>query len=228
MNTGNSNAQDCHAKLIVNSDFVDTYYYLNDSLVGKGAILELEINPGNYILVVMENSDRWDAKTIIDTIKIISCETKKLSYKLRSEVLIRTEPADAEVISKGKYFGRTPLSLSHLNKNILLRKKGFAEKLINTGNITSDDVIKLDYIGDTNELSFFQKDIFKILMGSIVVLGGTSAYFKIKADDKFDEYQITGSGQALDQTRKYDLISGILFGAVQINFGVLIYYLLIE
>ncbi len=228
LNTVFTYAQDCVTKLIVSSDYVDTHYYLNDSLVGKGNTLDVQTEPGKYILVVMENSDRWNAKTIVDTIELIRCETKRLNYKLRSEILIRTEPSDSEVFSNGKYYGRTPVTLSLSNGNISLRKKGFAEKEIQTGKFSSDDIIKLDYIGNANELSFFQKDIFKILMGSIVILGGTSAYFKMQADDKFDEYQITGSGEALDQTRKYDLISGILFGAVQINFGVLIYYFLVE
>ncbi len=57
------------------------------------------------------------------------------------------------------------------------------------------------------------------------MLVGISTYFKLKADKKFDAYTITGEQTLLDQTFKYDLISGILFTALQINLGTLIYFL---
>jgi hypothetical protein len=63
-------------------------------------------------------------------------------------------------------------------------------------------------------------------VSSIVVLGGITAYYKIKADKRFDDYQATGDGALLNETRKYDLISGISFAALQVNFGFLIYYFL--
>ena len=81
---------------------------------------------------------------------------------------------------------------------------------------------------ESREESFFEKDIFKVLTAGIVVLGGATAYFKIKADNKFEEFEFSGNGKLLDETRKYDLISGITFTALQINFGLLLYYFLIE
>ena len=45
---------------------------------------------------------------------------------------------------------------------------------------------------------------------------------------KFDEYQIVGDPALLDQTDKYDLISGITFTALQINFGLIIYLFLTD
>jgi hypothetical protein len=39
---------------------------------------------------------------------------------------------------------------------------------------------------------------------------------------------MTGNDDYLRQTRRYDLISGITFGAVQVNFGLLLYYFLKE
>lgn len=221
-------AQECDTKLMVESDFSETYYYLNDTLVGSGIKLEIIVTPGIHILYVMENSDRWDSKAFTDTIVIKACETLKLSYKLRSDFLLRTEPDDVEVISNGSLSGRTPLLLAYDSENILLRKKGFADKKIKLSDFKTADVINLDYIESTTDKSFFQKDIFKILMGSIIVLGGTSAYFKIQADEKFEEYEVTGEGKLLDETRKYDLVSGIIFSALQINFGILIYHFLVE
>ena len=88
--------------------------------------------------------------------------------------------------------------------------------------------MRLEEAGIQNGKSFYEKGLFKYLIGGLVVLGGTTAYFKLEADKKFEEYQLTGSNNLLDETRRYDLISGITFGALQINFGILLYYFLSE
>lgn len=80
----------------------------------------------------------------------------------------------------------------------------------------------------TNGENFFTSSTFKILLGSAAVLGGVAAYFKIKADNKYDEYLSTKNQSTLDEVDKLDLISGISFGLLQINFGYLIYKFLTD
>ena len=94
--------------------------------------------------------------------------------------------------------------------------------------IKPGQIFPLNFVGFEKEKSFYEKDIFKILTAGIVVLGATTAYFKLEADNKFKEYENSGNNNLLDETRKYDLISGITFAALQINFGLLLYYFLIE
>jgi len=68
--------------------------------------------------------------------------------------------------------------------------------------------------------------LFKVLLGTAIALGATTAYYKLEADKNFDEYQVTGDPAALEQTDKYDLISGITFVAMQIDFGLILYLFL--
>lgn len=75
---------------------------------------------------------------------------------------------------------------------------------------------------------FYESTLFQVLLGGIVVLGGVSAYFKLKADDYYDDYRRTGDESLLDKTDAYDTISGISFGLLQVNFGFLIYKFLVE
>lgn len=124
--------------------------------------------------------------------------------------------------------GYTPLFLSNNFQEIELRKNDYEKKIINPNSILPGHAIDLNFIGSRKGKSFFEKDAFKILIGSIVVPGSTTAYFKLIANDKFDDYQTTGSQSSLNDTRKYDLISGITMGLLQINFGVLIYYFLTD
>jgi len=71
---------------------------------------------------------------------------------------------------------------------------------------------------------FFNSTLSKILVGSAVVLGGVSAYFKLKADKEFTNYSFDKNYESSYNT--YDTISGISFGLLQVNIGILIYYIL--
>lgn len=85
-----------------------------------------------------------------------------------------------------------------------------------------------EYINKNKTESFFSSGTFKILIGSAAVLGGVAAYFKIKADRKYDDYLQTKNNSMLDEVDRLDLYSGITFGLLQINFGYLIYKFLTD
>lgn len=76
--------------------------------------------------------------------------------------------------------------------------------------------------------SFTSSYLFKGLIAGTVALGVTAAYFKLKADDRFDQYKKSKEQKYLDDTRKFDWYSGISFSVLQVNLGFLIYYFLIE
>jgi hypothetical protein len=76
--------------------------------------------------------------------------------------------------------------------------------------------------------NFSNSYLFKGLISGAVALGVTAAYFKVKADNRFDSYNMTNDKKYLDETKKFDWISGVSFAALQINLGFLIYYFLIE
>ncbi len=167
--------------------------------------------------------------TIFDTLKIKDCNDISLNYNFKQSLLLQTDPEDANVYKDEKLIGHTPLKLTLKNQNLLLKKNGFEDKKISSEELINGKPISLVQLDNSkNKTSFFDGTEFKLLLGSLVVLGGTTAYYKLKADDKFQEYQFTGNGEFLDQTRKYDLISGITFGLVQINFGILVYYFLFD
>src|SRR5690606_37250548 len=125
---------------------------------------------------------------------------------------------DAMVIAGDSLVGFTPLRFSGSYGNITVKKHGYAENQINFNSETSEINVNLDFIGQTNKISFFEKDISKILFASMIALGATTAYFKIKADNSFDEYLRTGDIKLKEKTDQYDLVSGVTLGLTQINF----------
>ncbi|MCK9280335.1 MAG: hypothetical protein M0P71_06935 [Melioribacteraceae bacterium] len=87
--------------------------------------------------------------------------------------------------------------------------------------VPENQSIKFPY---ENNDKFFNSTLSKILVGSAVVLGGVSAYFKLKADKEFENHSNNNNYESNYNT--YDTISGVSLGLLQVNIGILIYYFL--
>ncbi len=194
-------AQDCKSTLIIISDFELVNIFINDSLVSENGIYQAELEQGIYIIVADEVSDRWNSKTFFDTIEIKNCDKIELNFYFRNY----NNQSDAfgnqqSFQSQKKYF----MSDSAYNN--------FALQLPNP----------------EKKEKFIDTHLFKILTGSAILLGGITAYYKIKADKYFDDYLSTRDKEKLDKTKKFDLISGVTLVAFQINFGYILLRFLIE
>jgi hypothetical protein len=130
------------------------------------------------------------------------------------------------VFSNDSLLGYTPLYINKNLNSLLLEKPDYMSKEITIDDIILTEKIKLDFIGEENNGSFYGSTVFKILIGTAVALGAATAYFKLEADNRFEEYKITGDPELLNQTDRMDIISGISFVALQINFGLIIYLFL--
>jgi hypothetical protein len=124
--------------------------------------------------------------------------------------------------------GNTPVYLNQDLKSLVLEKSDYLSKEITIDEINSNEKIRLDFIGEENNGSFYESTIFKVLVGTAVALGAATAYFKLEADNRFEEYKITGDPELLNQTDRLDIISGVSFVVLQINFGLIIYLFLSE
>jgi len=219
-------AQDCKAILHINSDIEEVNIFINDSLAGSGKIFNTEIEPGIYSINAIESSSRWNAKSFTDTININDCSEIKLSFFFRDEILLNTDPQNASVFKEDSLIGFTPLHISSDFEKLLLSKTDYLNREITPADLLPDKKIKLDFTGGVKKESFYESTLFKILAGTAVALGVATAYFKLEADNRFDEYKITGDPDLLDQTDRFDLISAVTFVALQIDFGMIIYFFL--
>lgn len=219
--------QECSNLLRIISDSPEVDIFINDSLINSDGNIELELQDGQYIILAQETDDRWNSKSFCDTIILTGCETKIINYFFKNEVLIETVPADAYVFVKDSLIGFTPLKVPANLSELKIFKPGYIEKKILLGD-NSVQTIRLDFNGTPKNEAFVNTTLFKVLTGSAIVLGAVTAYFKLKADDKFDEYRFSGDKKFLDETNRYDTISGISLTLFQINFGYIIYRFLAE
>lgn len=222
-----SYSQDGKGLLTINTDSEESVIYLNKKPAGTGS-LKSELDAGFYDVAVKESNNILGNRIINDSVNIQEGNHQTLYFNFDDEIYLKTNPYDAAVFSNDSLLGYTPLRIAGSFESLYIKKPGYKNKLISLNDYKKDKTFTLDFIGTNKELSFYERDLFKYLLAGIVVLGGTTAYFKLKADKKFDEYEISGDQKLLDETERYDLISGITFAALQINFGALIYFFLNE
>ena len=220
--------QDCKVHLTIISDIENVNIFIDDSLAGTGKNINAILSKGRHKIFALENSDRWESKTFIDSLNITDCNDITLQYNFSDKVLLNTEPQDVYVFSNDSLIGYTPLLIPMELNNIRLEKNGFESKIIGYSDFGINRPVKLNYVGEYDDGNFFDKTLFKILIGTMVALGATTAYLKLEADDKFAEYKITGDPALLEQTNRLDTLSAVTFVALQINFGAIIYFFLVD
>jgi hypothetical protein len=106
---------------------------------------------------------------------------------------------------------------------LTISKTYYIPKVLESNSIISNQPVRLDFIGKEKKEKFVDTHWFKILIGSAVALGAASAYLKIQADQTYDQYLQEHDKDLLKKTERLDTASGITFGLLQVNFGILIY-----
>lgn len=218
--------QDCETTILLSADIENVEYYLDNDYLGNGKEIIYRADTGYFILTAKESGNLWNPVSFSDTIHIQECGEYKFTYNFSSLRYLRTLPPDAYVYWNDSLIGNTPLLINREEGSFKISKEGYQELEVPYKEIQSTIVLER---GTTPPgTRFYQKPLFKYLIGSLLVFGGVTAYYKLKADDKFEEYEISGNEQLLKETRRYDLISGISFGALQVNLGFLLYYFMTE
>jgi len=219
-------AQDCKANVIIETDISNAKLYLDDVFYGEGNVLRLILEPGLYNILLVEDINKWNTARVYDTLNISDCSDVHLEYQLSNNILLDSHPQNVYVFESDSLIGFTPLLLRNDFENLLLQKPEYTEREISREELSSGFKPDLQFVGVEKGESFYGSFLFKALIGTAIALGATTAYYKLEADKKFDEYQKTGDPAALEQTDKYDLISGITFVALQIDFGLILYFFL--
>ncbi|GBD90358.1 hypothetical protein BMS3Abin04_01075 [bacterium BMS3Abin04] len=199
-------------------------YIVVDQKYGAKDILKVNLQKGLHTVVVKRSFRIWDGYNKTDTLDVKDCSiSKTLVYSLPRLSFINSTPQDALVLNKGVFLGYTPLTIPTMKNKIKLYKRNYFPQEISFSNSLENIRLVPDKT-IIHKANFTDSPWFKVLVGTAVGFGATAAYFKLKADNRFDQYNQTKNKTFLDETDKFDLISGIALGALEINFGILIYY----
>jgi len=221
-------AQDCKANILIQTNVENATLFINENFEGEGNEFALKLEPGTYRISIVEDFMKWNAQRIEDTLIIIDCNHLTFNYVFTNKIILDSNPQNVNVIEGDSLIGFTPLMLEDGFQSLLLQKPGYADKLVSNQEIQSGVIPELLFIGQVKGESFYESTLFKVLVGTAISLGATTAYYKLEADKSFNEYQVTGDPAQLEQTDKYDVISGVTFVALQINFGLILYLFLTD
>lgn len=199
-------------------------YIVVDQKYGAKDFIKVHLQKGKHTVVIKRSLRIWDGYNRQDSIYVQDCNRPKtLVYSLPHLSFINSAPQDASVLSNGVLLGYTPLIIPATKDSIKLYKQNYFPKKLSFSN-SLENIKLLPDKTIIHKTNFTNSPWFKVLVGTAVGFGATAAYFKLKADNRFDQYNKTKDKTFLDETDKFDLISGVALGALEINFGVLIYY----
>ena len=182
-------AQDCKSKLVINSDSVIVNVLVDDSLFSTSNHPIIELPNGKYFIKIIEANHIWNSKYFIDTLELKECETKVINFNPDRRVYLDSNPQDAYVFYGDSLIGSTPNYFNKFSRKLLLKKNGYADYDYLNNNSANQVKINLKFINNQKKESFFSSTAFKVLAGTAIALGTVTAYFKLKADNRFDEYK---------------------------------------
>ncbi len=220
--------QDCKSIVTINTNDSDAELFFNDTLKLNGSNFIIELKPGTYSFALVGNSKIWNTEIIKDSLNIKDCDSVTISYRFNPQLLLDSDPQNVYVYESDSLLGFTPLFMEDNFQDLLLKKPSYSDLTITRNELADGIKPELKFIGDYKTESFYGSTLSKILAGTLIALGATTAYFKLEADKTFEEYQITGDPALQEQTEKYDVISGVSFVAMQINFGLILYLFLTD
>lgn len=157
--------------------------------------------------------------------------------------IINSTPQNAEVYINGEQKGETPfriISKDSSELQIVLKLKGYLDysfKLSGSGFPQKKEVALISKSGaiknfssvNENGIDYFHKPRkwgFVALGAVITAASGIAAYyFKSLSIENNDDFYITGNPDDLTKKKKYDLISGISVGVLQLGLATMLYFL---
>jgi len=213
------------------------YVLLDGRAIGITPMEIDSVGAGTHILVLQHpDVESWLAIPLEDTIVVKEGEARTLRYALRTRYLVATTPFGADVILGDSVIGTTPYvapaGLTH--KSLFLRKPGYESVDVT---LSGKPVIStsLNKVWQNEEqASYFVESsktgsnaVYLYISGAATVLSGVAAaYFKVKADDQYQQYQRTGNNNFLSQTHRLDTAAGISIAVTQISLGLFTYFIL--
>jgi len=228
------------SRVTIRSDVDSARVILDGTEVGRTPLTIDTLAPGKHILKLQHpHPEHWLSQGIVDTVETMPGDTLALRYQLIHGIIIRSDPFGAEVFSGDTLLGVTPLLVEKqkASASILVRKVGYQNHYIALHDTKHSSVlVKMEKLfdqipdGDRVVLSKGQPGppaLPLIVSGaSSIVAGALAAHFKVKADNLYGDYLITGDPEKRAETQRFDTAAGISLAIAQVGLGVFAYFLL--
>lgn len=200
--------------------------------------LTVELPPGkHHVRLVPPDVGSWLTDPIVDSVEIAAEDSATLRFAFTQRMLILSTPSGAEVRSGDSLLGTTPLVLNTMPLSLILKKEGYEEQPVNTEaarrGIISAQLKKVWQTGNGEPVFSDDDDSGSSLRlyisgATTIIAGAASAYFKVKADNRYAEYLRNGNPGQLSEVNRLDAAAGVALVATQISLGLFTYFILSE
>ena len=224
----NSFAQTDSTPLLIQTNRDSTGFFIDNKFFGIGKNLTLYIAEGTHTIYLVESIKQWDAEFIKDTIMVEGINQLKLEYHFKEKILINTIPQDVSAYEKDSLMGFTPAYIESGFTELQLKKLNYQNINVSFSEVSWGEKPELKFTGEPPETPFYGSALFALLLGTAIALGATTAYLKLEADDKFEEYTITGDPELIDEVNQYDVASATTLVIFELNVALIIYFFLSE
>jgi len=226
------------ATLTVQSQLPGVRVVFDSIGLGNTPLEHVPIDTGTHVVFFVHPDDRsWFHPTIRETLTVSNGDRIERTAAFPPVYHITSEPYGADVRARDSLVGTTPmiLTIGHPNEFVAIAKRGFTATRVALQPTDGEVHVDLQSVpgGGSTQPSMYlstqhSRNSLPIYLttGASVLAGATAAYFKIKADRYYSNYQNSNDPAALDRTKKFDVFSGVALAVSQINFVALAYLLL--
>jgi hypothetical protein len=223
----------------VKSSISGVRIYFDSIFVGITPQDSIRMSSGSHLVRFVQPNDRdWFLQAIVETVQLKPQEHILINVNFPDLCRIATSPFNADFTIGDSVCGTTPIviPISSERLNVSIFKKGFAKINENLdGHIWQYHFNLMPSDKEAqNEEPIFLKSFNKkgeipiyISAGGAVLAGAVAAYFKIKADNRYSDYQRTGDSVTLERVKSFDKAAGVSLFVAEMSL-ILFSYLLIS
>ncbi len=231
-------ADSAMATLTLSSNPQGAKVYIDSLFVGRTPLDSQRIAPGKHVLrCVHPNSPSWAAPMITETLAVSASGHLGRTLTFPTLYVVKSYPYGAIVRYRDSILGTTPYMLSaNSGKDfVTLSKEGYEDVILPLTPPGGEIFAQLRSLlkNPAGESSFIvsgeqSKNLFPVYLasGTTVLAGVAAAYFKIKADGRYNDYRLSGDTGTLDEVHRLDRFSGIALVTSELSLIALSYLLL--
>ena len=223
------------SRLTVSSSVPGKVVYIDSVEAGRTPFTATVDSGKHTVCLVPGDRLDWGRYHECRTIHLDPSNDSEVFFVVPLQMEILSDPYGAEVRYRDSIIGTTPCMFTTFSsKGSITLSRGGLEDLVMvfdsstallygklTGRVGSIDQANLyleaERAGNTASIV--------IAASSAVLTGAGAAYFKIRADNLYNDYRTTGDARSLYEVRQLDVLSAISLAASQVSLTLLIYFL---
>ncbi|HEY6436692.1 MAG TPA: hypothetical protein VIY47_08880 [Ignavibacteriaceae bacterium] len=223
-----SSAQERFTILTIQTNVDSAGLFIDGNFISVGNEFQNELEQGIHSIQIVEELRKWNTEIITDTIRIEKSGELFRRYTFNNQSLLNSNPQDVYVFENDSLLGFTPIFLDAGFKELRLEKPNYKTINITPEEISNEEIPKLQFTGQPSDQQFYGSTMFYALLGTAIAFGATTVYNKLKADDLYEEYKISGDRGLIDNIEHYDDQSAWTLIATELCIGAIIYFFLAE